>query len=95
MLWPAMWERARHDPELGAERARLDALWRKTIIDIVGKGITTGEFQRIDAEAFAIQLSAMLDGLALQVILDDPKVDAKTMRHLALQFASQALGTEL
>ncbi|RPI20106.1 MAG: TetR family transcriptional regulator [Actinobacteria bacterium] len=95
MLWPAMWERARHDPELGAERARLDASWRRTIVDIVHRGIAAGEFREIDAEAFAIQLSAMLDGLALQVILDDPKVDAKTMRHLALQFASQALGTDL
>jgi AcrR family transcriptional regulator len=95
MLWPAMWERARHDAELGAERARLDALWRGTIIDIVDRGIASGEFEAIDAEAFAIQLSAMLDGLALQVILDDPKVDAKAMRHLALAFASQTLGTEL
>lgn len=95
MLWPALWERARHDPQLGAERARLDALWRSAIVGIVEAGIAAGEFQDVDAEAFAIQLSAMLDGLALQVILDDPKVDAKAMRHLALQFASQTLGMDL
>lgn len=95
MLWPAMWERARHDPEIGAERARLDALWRATIVDVVAAGIAAGDFRNVDTDGFAIQLSAMLDGLALQVILDDPKVDAKAMRHLALQFASQMLGIEL
>ena len=95
LLWPAMWERARHYPELGAERARLDAQWRETIVDIVDGGIATGEFVPVDTDAFAIQLSAMLDGLALQVILEDPKVDAKAMRHLALQFASRSLGAEL
>jgi AcrR family transcriptional regulator len=95
VLWPAMWERARHDLELGAERARLDAEWRAIIVDIADAGITAGEFADIDTEAFAIQLSAMLDGLALQVILDDPKVDAKAMRHLALQFASSALRVTL
>lgn len=95
LLWPAMWERARHDPELASERARLDAEWRRIIADVVAAGIADGEFVDVDSRSFAVQLSAMLDGLALQVILDDPEVDAKAMRHLALQFASHTLGADL
>jgi AcrR family transcriptional regulator len=93
LLWPAMWTRARFDAELAAERERLDARFRATIAEVVEAGIAAGEFAAIDASAFAIHLSALIDGLAIQVILGDRDVDAKLMRSLCHEFVTTALGT--
>lgn len=91
LLWPAAWEMSRHDPSLAAARARLDEAWRVQIAGIVEEGISTGEFRPVVASDLAIQLAAMLDGLAIEVMLGDPTVDAERMSRLALDFVRQAL----
>jgi AcrR family transcriptional regulator len=91
LLWPAAWELSRHDPTLAAARARLDESWRAQIASIVFDGITAGEFAQVDANDFAIQLAALLDGLAIEVMLGDPTVDADRMRRLAEDFVDRAL----
>jgi AcrR family transcriptional regulator len=93
-LWLEMWSRSRHDPALGAVRARMDGLFRALIAGVVGEGIATGEFDSsVDPERFAIVLTSLIDGLAIQVILGDPVVDSSTMRGLCLDLAAGQLGT--
>jgi hypothetical protein len=82
---------ARLDPGLAAARARLDESWRSQIVAIVEDGISTGEFNAADAKEFAMQLAAMLDGLAIEAMLGDPTVDAERMSELARSFARSAL----
>ena len=91
LLWPAAWEMSRHDPSLAAARARLDESWRAQIAAIVQDGINAGEFAAVDANDFSIQLAALLDGLAIEVMLGDPTVDAERMRRLAEDFVDRAL----
>jgi AcrR family transcriptional regulator len=91
VLWPAAWEMSRHDPSLAAARARLDESWRAQIASIVEEGIAAGEFANVDTSDFAIQLAALLDGLAIEVMLRDPTVDANRMRKLADNFVKLAL----
>lgn len=93
LLWPAAWEMARHDPTLAAARARLDEAWRAQIATIVQEGIVAGEFQSVTATDFAVQLAALLDGLAIEVMLGDSTVDARRMRKLAEDFVELALMT--
>ncbi len=92
-LWPAAWEMSRHDPSLASARARLDEAWRAQIAAIVDEGIASGEFRPLNSAEFAIQLAAMLDGLAIEVMLGDPTVDADRMRDLANGFLDLALKT--
>lgn len=92
LLWLDVWTRSRHDPQLSAERERLDAMFRSTIAEIVRAGIKSGEFEKVDANRFAITLSALIDGLAIQVLLQDPSVDAAMMRDLCLDLAAANLG---
>lgn len=92
LLWLDVWTRSRHDPQLSAERARLDGMFRKSIADIVRDGIKAGEFEKVDPDRFAITLSALIDGLAIQVLLQDPSVDASMMRDLCLDLAVSHLG---
>jgi AcrR family transcriptional regulator len=91
VLWPATWEMSRLDPGLAAARARLDEAWRSQIVAIVDDGISTGEFSAVDAKDFAMQLAAMLDGLAIEAMLGDPTVDAERMSQLARSFARSML----
>lgn len=95
LLWPAAWELSRHDPTLAAARARLDEAWRAQIAAIVDEGIATGEFADVDASDFSIQLAALLDGLAIEVMLGDPTVDAERMRRLADDFVARTLRTRV
>jgi AcrR family transcriptional regulator len=90
-LWPAAWEMSRLDPDLAAARSRLDEAWRARIVTIVEDGMSTGEFRSVDAKEFAMQLTAMLDGLAMEAIVGDPTVDADRMSELARSFARSAL----
>ncbi len=91
VLWPATWEMSRLDPSLAAARARLDEAWRAQIVTIVEDGISSGEFEPVNAKDFALQLAAMLDGLAIEAMLGDPTVDADRMSDLARSFARRAL----
>ena len=93
LLWLDVWTRSRHDPGLSAQRVRLDAQMRSTISGIVRDGIKTGECQKVDADRFAVMLSALIDGLAIQVLLQDPSVSASIMRDLCLEMAAASLGT--
>jgi AcrR family transcriptional regulator len=95
LLWPAAWELSRHDPTLAAARARLDEAWRSQIAAIVEDGIASGEFADVDSSDFSIQLAALLDGLAIEVMLGDPTVDADRMRRLANDFVERALHTRV
>jgi AcrR family transcriptional regulator len=95
VLWPAAWEMSRHDPTLAAARARLDEAWRAQIAAIVEEGISAGEFADVDSADFAIQLAALLDGLAIEVMLRDPTVDAARMESLAMGFVDMALKTRV
>jgi hypothetical protein len=80
---------------LAAARARLDEAWRAQIASIVDDGIGAGEFHPLDTRDFAIQLAAMLDGLAIEVMLGDPTVDADRMRDLAHGFIDLMLKSRL
>lgn len=91
VLWPATWEMARLDPSLAAARARLDEAWRAQIVAIVDEGVSRDEFRPVDAKDFALQLAAMLDGLAIEAMLGDPTVDAERMSALARSFARTVL----
>jgi hypothetical protein len=84
---------SRHDPTLAAARARLDEAWRAQIASIVQSGIADGEFEPVVVSDFAVQLAALLDGLAIEVMLGDPTVDADRMRELAEDFVNVALKT--
>lgn len=91
VLWPATWEMARLDPALASARARLDEAWRSQIVSIVEEGIANGEFEAVEAKDFALQLAAMLDGLAMEAMLGDPTVDAERMSTLSRSFSRTVL----
>jgi AcrR family transcriptional regulator len=92
LLWMELWARALRDPELAATRAELDGRWRRAITDVVLYGQERGEFGEVVAEDFAMLLSSLLDGLAVQIALKDEEVTPQRARELSLAFAEKELG---
>jgi AcrR family transcriptional regulator len=91
-LWMELWARALRDPELAATRAELDGRWRRAIADVVEYGQERGEFGKAEPEGFAMLLSSLLDGLAVQIALKDEEVTPQRARELSLAFAEKELG---
>lgn len=92
VLWLELWNRAPRDAEVAGSRHRLDRRWRDAIADIVRDGIATGEFQAVDADDFALRFASLVDGLAIQVVLDDPDVPRSRMLEVCLRIAGDELG---
>jgi AcrR family transcriptional regulator len=92
VLWLELWNRAPRDADVAASRHRLDRRWRDAIADIVRDGIGSGEFQAVDADDFALRFASLVDGLAIQVVLDDPDVPRSRMLEVCLRVAGDELG---
>lgn len=91
-LWFDLWAQAFRHKEVKHDRAELDARWRSMIVDVVKSGQAAGEIGRLDARAFALTFSALLDGLSIQVALEDPLVDPDKAYKIAMRFAERELG---
>jgi len=91
-LWFDLWAQAFRHPEVKKDRAELDAQWRDLIARLVQEGIDAGEIEPLDVQTFAIMWGSLLDGLVVQVALDDPVVDSRRARQVALGVAAKELG---
>lgn len=91
-LWFDLWAEAFRHPEVAQDRRELDEQWRDLIRRVVQAGVRAGEIADLDVDTFAVTWTAMLDGLAVQVALDDEVVTAPRARAIALDFAARELG---
>ena len=92
-LWFDLWNEAFRHPEVAADRRALDEQWRGLIRRIVRAGIEEGEVaEDLDVDTFAVTWAALLDGLSVQVALDDPVVTRDRAISIALAFARRELG---
>jgi AcrR family transcriptional regulator len=91
-LWFDLWAQAFRHPEVKKDRAELDAQWRALLARIVQDAIDKGEIAKVDVDAFAIMWGSLLDGLVVQVALDDPVVTFALARKVALEVAAKELG---
>ncbi len=61
-----------------AER-QVEGRWRSLLTEVIEEGRSTGEFATDSAENAALALGAMIDGLAVQVTIEDPAVSRERM----------------
>jgi AcrR family transcriptional regulator len=91
-LWFDLWAQAFRHSEVKAGRVELDARWRKMIVDAVKSGQESAELDTgVDVRMFALEFAALLDGLSIQVALEDPEVDADVAYAIAMRFAEREL----
>jgi AcrR family transcriptional regulator len=95
-LWLEIWVRALRDPEMAKEREALDRRWVQSIADVIRFGRQTGEFpaDRHDADDLAMQIGAVIDGLAIQVLLNDTVLTPRRMQEIVTDVATRLIGYE-
>jgi len=91
LLWLDLWALSPRNPGVAAVRRKFDERWRETLRSLVLAGQDAGEFAAVDADDFAITLSSLLDGLAVQIALEDSDVPPSRAFELALGYASGQL----
>jgi len=92
-LWFEIWNRAAHDPEAARSRSELDGRWFATVSGIIREGQDAGEFHTgIDADRAARMITALLDGLSIQIQLGDSAVTAEHALDLAFELRDRLLG---
>ncbi len=90
-LWFDLWAQAfRHD-EIKAGRAELDSRWRKMIVDAIKSADESELDIKVDRRTFALEFAALLDGLSIQVALEDPEVNSEVAYAIAMRFAEREL----
>jgi AcrR family transcriptional regulator len=92
LLWLDLWAQSARNTGVAAVRQKFDERWRETIRSLVQAGQDAGEFAAVDADDFAVTLSALLDGFAVLIALDDPQVAPERAFELTMRFAAERLG---
>jgi AcrR family transcriptional regulator len=93
LLWLDLWALSPRNPGVATVRRKFDERWREAITATVLSGQESGEFSTaVDAGEFAVTLSALLDGMAVQIALEDPDVPPSRAYDLAMRYAAGQLG---
>ncbi len=93
-LWLDFWVQAARNSNVAELRRKSDERWREVIVSLVCSGQEAGEFANIDPHPFSIFISALLDGLTVQIALDDPVVDSVSAFELCMRYIADHLGFE-
>ncbi len=94
-LWLELWVRALHDDDARTARESLDRRWRASLSDVISEGVAQQLFTPSDAADSVVRLASLMDGLAIQLALDDPGMSTHRFGQLWLEAASLELGIPL
>jgi AcrR family transcriptional regulator len=67
MLWIDGWGEALRSPALRTISQDLDVAWKQAVRTVIAEGVSAGELTCADPNATAWRLTALLDGLGLQI----------------------------
>lgn len=90
-LWIEGWAVALREPALREVTRELDKQWKAAIAEVIAEGVTAGEFACADPAGTALRLTALLDGLAVQLT----SYPGAVARSRAQQWVDDALAREL
>ncbi|MEU6181572.1 TetR/AcrR family transcriptional regulator [Streptomyces coeruleorubidus] len=90
-LWIEGWAAALREPALREVTQDLDRQWKATLAEVIAEGVAAGEFHCPDPHGTALRLTALLDGLAVQLT----SYAGAVSRARAQEWAEEALAREL
>jgi AcrR family transcriptional regulator len=94
-LWVEVWARSLQDADIARTRQELDDRWRELLAHLVRDGKAAGEFGDCDPEQAALALTALIDGLSLQMTLRDPAFTPARVFEIGIASAERLLGARL
>ncbi|WP_189231609.1 TetR/AcrR family transcriptional regulator [Streptomyces flaveolus] len=90
-LWIEGWAASLREPALREVTRELDRQWKAAIAEVIADGVAAGEFPCPDPDGAALRLTALLDGLAVQLT----SYTGAVSRARALRWVDEALAREL
>ncbi|MFI7014697.1 TetR/AcrR family transcriptional regulator [Streptomyces sp. NPDC050164] len=90
-LWIEGWAAALREPALREVTQDLDRQWKAALAEVITEGMAAGEFHCPDPHGTALRLTALLDGLAVQLT----SYAGAVPRARAQEWAEEALAREL
>lgn len=85
-VWLALWAEAARDPALREVNDRLYGQWRTLVADVIKAAQTEGSARHGRPKTLANMLIGMLDGLAVQLVVESADVDLATVRRTIKTF---------
>ncbi|MGA4838609.1 TetR family transcriptional regulator C-terminal domain-containing protein [Streptomyces sp. G45] len=67
-VWLDLWAEAARSTDIGRLHADYYRQWRATVADVIRRGVAQGAFRPVAPDAAALHLTALIDGLATQVL---------------------------
>jgi AcrR family transcriptional regulator len=93
IMWMEAWARAPHSKEVTDYLDELMLPWRDDLAEIVEQGISVGSFGRPrSAESFSTRFCALLDGLAIFRLRQNPDLLSSELVEMAMLTARAELG---
>ncbi|MGW6054687.1 TetR family transcriptional regulator C-terminal domain-containing protein [Streptomyces sp. NPDC055189] len=77
-VWLDLWAEAARSTAVGRLHADYYRQWRATVADVIRRGVDQGVFRLVDPQSAALRLTALIDGLATQVLATTPGTDGTT-----------------
>jgi AcrR family transcriptional regulator len=90
-LWIEGWAAALREPALQEVTRDLDRQWKAAITEVIAQGVAANEFRCPDPTGTALRLTALLDGLAVQLT----SYPGAVSRARAQEWVDEALAREL
>ncbi|MEU8845774.1 TetR family transcriptional regulator C-terminal domain-containing protein [Streptomyces sp. NPDC048564] len=90
-LWIEGWAAALRDPALQEVTRDLDRQWKAALAEVIAEGVAADEFRCPDPMGAALRLTALLDGLAVQMT----SYRGAVSRARAQEWMDEALAREL
>ncbi|GAB2634798.1 TetR/AcrR family transcriptional regulator [Prescottella soli] len=89
--WLQMWSWGHSHRRFNKLHCDLVARWNAFIEELLREGQARGDFRKLDAGDVTAQLTAMIDGLGLQVLIGVPGATNESMRRQLHLFAEQTV----
>ncbi|PSK91381.1 TetR family transcriptional regulator [Murinocardiopsis flavida] len=90
-IWVQVWTESTLDPRIRALHADSYQRWHDTIVQTLRAGVDNGAFRPLDPDETAIHLSALIDGLGIQVLTGRPGRTVERMRATLHAFVADRL----
>ncbi|MDI3404657.1 TetR/AcrR family transcriptional regulator [Streptomyces cavernicola] len=93
-VWLDLWAEAARSTVVGRLHVEYYRQWRETVADVIRRGVAQGAFRPVDPEIAALTLTALIDGLASQVLATtpgEPGTSADDMQRALLAHVDTAL----
>ncbi|WP_329265103.1 TetR family transcriptional regulator C-terminal domain-containing protein [Streptomyces sp. NBC_01478] len=83
-VWIQFWNQAMLEPLLRPAQRRIYSGWYRVVVDVLHECRSEGLAPEADIEALADRFTAMVDGLAIQILANSTDMQPDRMRALLL-----------